>query len=99
MFNLNEKYEIIRNILNCYYNRYSPSKISTINTDNSQKYINIPREESVISSLINYLDLCFDVLHAGTNYRYVDANDIRLVKLGPMDLFCIYKLTTTPDKH
>ena len=82
MFKLNEKYEINRYILKCDYIRYSPSEMNTINTANSQVYIYIPREDSVISLLNSYLELNFDVLHAATNNRYVDGNDIRLVNLG-----------------
>ena len=51
MFKLNQKYEINRDILKCDYIRHSPSEISTINTANSQIYINIPREDSVVSLL------------------------------------------------
>ena len=39
MFNLCEKYEVDRRILNSDYIRYSPSELSTINTANSQIYI------------------------------------------------------------
>ena len=99
MFKLNEKYEINRDISKCDYKRYSPSEISTINTTNSQVYIYIPREDSVISLLNSYLELDFDVLHAGTNNRYVDGNNIRLVNLGPIALFSNYKLTTSSGKH
>ena len=99
MFNLCEKYEVDRRILKCDYRRYSPSEISTINTANSQIYINIPREDSVISLLNSYLDLNFDVVHAVTNKRYADGNDIRLVNLGPVALFSNYKLTTSSGKH
>ena len=99
MFKLNEKYKINRDILKCDYIRYSPSEISTINIANSQIYINIPREDSVISLLNSYLDLNFDVLHAATNNRYVDGNDIRLVNFGPVALFSSYKLTTSSGKH
>ena len=99
MFKLNEKYGINRDILKCDYIRYSPSDISTINTTNSQIYIIIPREDSVISLLNSYLELDFDVLHAGTNNRYVDGNNIRLVNLGPIALFSNYKLTTSSGKH
>ena len=99
MFKLNEKYEINRDILKCDYTRYSPSEIRTINTTNSQVYINIPREDSVISLLNSYLELNFDVLHAATNNRYVDGNDIRLVNLGSIGLFSNYKLTTSSGKH
>ena len=99
MFKLNENYEIYRRILKCDYIRYSPAEISTINTANSQVYINIPREDSVISLLNSYLELNFDVLHAVGNNRYGDANDIRLVNLGPIALFSNYKFTTSSGKH
>ena len=99
MFKLNEKYEINRVILKCDYIRYSPSEISRINTANSQVYNNIPREDSVISLLNSYLELNFDVLHAATNNRYVDGNDIRLVNLGVIALFSNNKLTTSSGKH
>ena len=61
MFKLNENYEINRDILKCDYIRYSPAETFTINTPNSQIYINIPREDSVISLLNSYLDLNFEV--------------------------------------
>ena len=99
MFKLTEKYEINRDILKCDYVRYSPAEISTINKANFQIYINIPSEDSVISLLNSYLDFNFDVVHAATNNRYVDGNDIRLVKLGSLALFSIYKKTTSSGKH
>ena len=99
MFKLSEKYEINRHILKCDYIRYSPSEISTINIANSQVYINIPREDSIISLLNSYIELNFDVLHAATNNRYADGIDIRLANLGPIGLFSNYKLATSSGKH
>ena len=99
MFKLSEKDEIDRKILNYDYIIYSPSEISTINTPNSQMYINIPREGSVICLLNSYLDLNFDVLQAATGSRYAGANDIRLINLGVIALFSIYILTTSSGKH
>ena len=99
MFKLSEKYSINRDISKCDYIRYSPSEISTINTPNSQVYINIPREDSVISFLNSYLELNFNVLHAATNNRYVGGNDIKLVILCPIALFSYYKLTTSSRKQ
>ena len=92
MFKLSENYQIDRKILKCDYIRYSPSEISTINTANSQIYINIPREYSLISFLKIYLDLNFDVLHAATNNRCVDADGIWLLKLSAIALFINFKL-------
>ena len=99
MFKLSEKYEINRDILKCDYIRYSPSEISTINTANSKVYINIPREDSVISLLNRYLELNFDVLRADNSNRYLDGNDIRLVNLGQIGFFSNYKLTTSSGKY
>ena len=99
MFKLNEKYGIDRRILKCDYIRYSPSEISTINTPNSQIFINIPKEDSVISLLNSYIEINYDVLKAATSNRYADADDIRLINLGPIALFSNYKLTTSSDKH
>ena len=99
MFKLSENYEVDRKILKCDYIRYSPAEISTINTANSQIYINIPREDSVISLLTSCIELYFDVLRADNSNRYVVANVIRLVKLGPIALFSNYKLTTSSGKH
>ena len=99
MFKLSENYEIDRKLLKCDYIRYSPAEISTKNTANSQIYINILREDSVISLLNSYIELNFDVLHAADNNRYVDVNDIRLVILGPIASFSNYMLTTSSGKH
>ena len=99
MFKLSEKPEVDRKILKCDYIRYSLSEISTIYTPNSQTYVNIPREDSAISLLNSYIELNFDVLKAATSNRYADADNIRLINLGPIALFSYYKLTTSSGKH
>ena len=99
MFKLSEKYEVDRKILKCDYIRYTPSEISTTNTPNSQIYIKIPREDSVIGLLKSYIEVNFDVLKAATSNRYADTVDIRLINLGPIALFINYKLTTSSGKH
>ena len=99
MFKLSGKYEIDGRILKRDYIRLSPSEISTINTPNSQIFINIPREDSVFSLLKSYLELIFDVLQAVTGNRYVDGADIRLVNLAVIVLFSIYILRTSSGKH
>ena len=99
MFKLSERYQIDRRIVKCEYIRCSPSEFSTINRANSQIYINIPRKDSLISLLKSYLDLNFDVVHAATNNRYVDADYIWLINLAAIALFSNFKLTTTSGKH
>ena len=99
MFKLGEKNQIDRRILKCDYIRYSPSEISTKNTANSQVYINIPREDSLISLLKSYLVLNFDVFNAANNNRYVDTDDIWLKNLAAIALFSNFKLTNNSGKH
>ena len=100
MFKLSEKYEVDRKKLKCDFIRYPPSEISTINTPNSQIYVIIPREDSVISLLNSYIEISFDVLKAATDSdRYADTDDMRLINLGPIALFSNYKLTTSSGKH
>ena len=99
MFKLSEKYQIDRRTLKCEFIRCSLSEISTINTPNSQIYINIPREDSLISLLNSSIQLNFDVLHAATGNRYADGDDIRLVIFAPIASFSSYKLTTSCGKH
>ena len=99
MFKLSERYQMEKRNQKTDYIRYSPSEISTINTANSQMFINIPREDFHISLLKSYLDLNFVVLNAATNNRYVDADDIWLILLAAIALFSNFKLTTSSGKH
>ena len=99
MFKLKERYEVDQKILKSDYIRHSPSEISTINTANSQIYINKPRENSLICLLQSYLDLTFDALHAATNSRYVDNDSIWLTNIAAIALFSNFKLTTSSGKH
>ena len=87
MFKLSDKNDVNRINLKCEYIRYSPCEISTINTPNCQIYINIPRGDSVNGLKRSLLRLNADVLHAATNNRYIDGDDIRLVNEGPIALF------------
>ena len=99
MFKLNERYQIDRRIQKCDYIRYSPSEISTINTANSQIYINIPREDFLISLLKSYLDLNLDVLIAATNDKYVDNDNMWLINVAAIALFSNFKVTSSSGKH
>ena len=99
MIKLIEPYEVDQNILKCDYTRYASSEISTINTPKSQIDINIPRGDSVKSLLGSLPRIIFDVLHAATNNRYADGDDIRSVNEGPIALFSNYKLQSSSGKH
>ena len=99
MFKLTGKSRVDRRILKCEFIRNSPAETSTINSPNSQICINIPREDSVISFLYSYLELKFGVFKKTDGSRYADANDIRLVNLGPIALFSGFRLTTSSGKH
>ena len=99
MFKLKENYEVDRRILRSDYIRYAPAETSTINTPNSQIYINIPREDSVISLLNSHLDLNFEVVKRADDSIYGNGSDIKLVDLGSIALFYNFKLMKSSGKH
>ena len=99
MFKLNEKNEFDRRILECDYIHSSSAETSTKNTTNSQIYLNVPREDSVIGLLNSYLDLNFEVVKKTDNSRYVNGNDIKLFNLAPIAFFSKFKLTTSSGEH
>ena len=99
MFKLKENYEVDQRILKCDYIRYSPAEASTINTPNSQIYINRPREDSVVSLLNSFPDLKFEVIKKTDDSRYGNGNDINLLNLGPIAFFSNFKLTTSSGKQ
>ena len=69
------------------------------NTANGQIYIKRTREGSVTSSFNSYFDLFFSIIRIDNDSRYVDRTNVRLVKLGQIALFSIYKPTTVRGKH
>ena len=99
MFKLNENHGVDRRNLKCEYFRYSPAETSTVSTPNSQIYNNLPREDSVINLLNNYLDSNFEVNTRADNSKKANGKDIRLVILDPIGLFINLKLTTSSGEH
>ena len=95
MFELIENFEVDKRILNCDYIRFSPAETSTINTPNSQIYINMPREDSVISLLGSYFNLNFEVIKKVDNFRYAIGNDVRLINLGSVALLSNFRFDNT----
>ena len=99
MFKPNEDYGVDEKILNFDFIRYSTAKTSTLNTPNSQIFINIPRKDSR-NSLLNYnLELNFEVIKKTDSSRYANGSDMQLVNLGPKVLFSSFKSTTNKGKH
>ena len=65
--------------------------MSALNFAYSQKYINIPRKDTVVSLLNSYLDLFFDIVQSATDNRSADNNNIGSVNLGLNASFSNYK--------
>ena len=99
MFKLNEKNEVDGRTLKCDFIRYSSAETTTRNTPNSQIFISIPREDSVISLLNICLDLNLEVIEKVDKFRYANGNDIRLVNLRSIALVSNFKFTTSSGKH
>ena len=98
MFKVNENFEVDRRILECDHIRYSPAETSTVKIPNSQIYINIPREDSLISLLISYSELVFEVIKKAHRSKYGDGNEIRFVNLRLTALFSNFRSTTSSGK-
>ena len=69
--------------------------MSTISSANSQTYVNIPREDSVVSLLNSFVDLNIEVIKTADKSRYANDNFIKLNNLGPIHLSNNSKLTTS----
>ena len=67
--------------------------MSTINFANSQIYLTIPREDSIVSLLNSFVDLNIEVIKTADNSRYANDNYIKLNILGPFPLFNNSKMT------
>ena len=78
--------------------KYSPSSLATINNNNSNISINFPREDAYIYLQNSFNSLEFEVLK-NDNTRYVDGDQIGLVNVGPVALFCEAKLVTSSGEH
>ena len=90
---------IDRRILKCDYILFSPSETSTIITHNSQIYINIRKWDSVLCLLNSFFYFNSEFIKKADDSRYANGNDIRLINLGPIALFSIFKLTKISGKH
>ena len=77
---------------------YSPSSLATINNNNSNISISLPREDAYICLQNSYISIEFEVLK-NDDTRYADGDRISLVNFGPVALFSEAKLTTNSGKH
>ena len=83
MFNLSQKHDVYRLILKCDYIRYTPPSLNLVNGESNQTFIDIPREDSAISSKVSYIGLHFSVTpRAGAYARYAEICRGRPYKIG-----------------
>ena len=78
--------------------KYSPSSLATINNNNSNISISLPREDAYICLQNSYISIEFEVLK-NDDTRYADGDQISLVNFGLIALFSEAKLTTSSGKH
>ena len=98
LFSLKNKYNLDKPIHKIDFIKYSPSSLATVNNNNSNISISLPREDAYICLQNSYISLEFEVLK-NDNTRYVDNDQISLVNFGPVALFSEAKLTTSSGKH
>ena len=98
MFSLKSKYTLEKPIHKIDFIKYSPSSLATININNSNISISLPREDACICLQNSYISSEFEVLK-NDNTRYANNDKINLVNFGPVALFSEAKLTTSSGKH
>ena len=84
MFMLSEKDIIDRPFLKSDCIRWTPPTIVSAKRVNLQFFIDIPRNDSVVSLLDSYLELHFDVTVGKVVARFVAADNIRVFNLSPI---------------
>ena len=97
-FNLKNTKTLSRELYKSDFYRYIPNSLATVNNNNSNISIHIPREDTYISLQISYILIDFEVTH-DDNTRNIDGNEISLVNLGPIALFSEAKITTHSGKY
>ena len=92
-FNLKNTKKLSREFYKSDFYRYIPSSLTTVNNNNSNITINLPREDSYISLQKSYILIDFEVTHVDDT-KYANGDVISLVNLGPVALFSEAKLVT-----
>lgn len=99
VFSLKNKYSLDKPIHKIDFIKYSPNALSTVNNNNSNISISLPREDAYICLQNSYITVDFEVLKHADDTRYVNNDAIGLVNFGPVALFSEAKLTTSSGKH
>ena len=76
-FNLKNTKKLSRELYKSDFYRYIPSSLATVNNNNSNITINLPREDSYISLQNSYILIDFEVTH-DDDTKYVDGDEISL---------------------
>ena len=98
LFSLKNKYPLDKPTHKIDFIKYSPCSLATINNNNSNISISLPREVAYICLQNSYISVEFEVLK-NDDTRYNDGDEISLVNFGPVALFSGAKLTTSKGKH
>ena len=98
LFSLKKKYAFDKPIHEIDFIKYSPTSLATINDNNSNISIILPREDPYICSQTSNISVDFEVLKQDEP-RYADGDQISVNNFGPVALFSEAKLTTSSGKH
>ena len=98
IFSLKNKYALDKPIQKSDISKYSPISLATINENNPNFSISLPREDAYISLQNSYLSVDFEVLRQDDT-RYANGDQISLINFGPVALFSEAKLTTSSRNH
>ena len=97
-FSLKSKYTLEKAYHKIDFIKYSPSSLSTINNNNANISISLPREDAYICLQNSYISLEFEVLK-NEDTRFNDGDETNLVNFGPVAFLSEAKLTTSSAKQ
>ena len=80
------------------FTKYGPSSLATINNNNSNISISLPREDAYTCLQNLFISVEFEV-RKNDDTRLNDGDEIILVNSGPVAFFSEAKLTTSSGKH
>ena len=97
MFSLKSKYTLEKPIHKIDFIKYSPSSLATVNNNDSNISISLPREDAYICLHHSFISVEFEVLK-NDDTRYADGDQISYINFEPVAFFSEAKLTSS-GKH
>ena len=98
MFSLKRNHTLMKSIHEFDFIKCSPSSLATINNNNSNISISLPREDAYLCLQHSFISVEFEVLKNDST-SYANGDEISSVNFGPVASFSEAKLSTSRGKY